>query len=56
MKGQSLIELALCLPVVMILALGSVALVQIEDAQAVLMQRRRRPRRPPRALPTKRQR
>lgn len=36
MKGQSLIELALCLPVVMILALGSVALVQIEDAQSGL--------------------
>lgn len=36
MKGQSLVELALCSPVVMILALGTVAIVQIEDAQSGL--------------------
>ena len=36
MRGQSLVEVALCLPVVIVLALGSVAMVRIEDAQSGL--------------------
>ncbi len=35
-RGQALVELALCAPVVMMLALGSVAVVQIQDAAAGL--------------------
>lgn len=35
-RGQALVELALCAPVVMVLALGSVAVVQIQDAAAGL--------------------
>ena len=34
--GQSLLELALCVPVVMLLALGTVGLVQIADARSGL--------------------
>ena len=34
--GQSLVELALCVPVVMLLALGGAAAVQIADAKAGL--------------------
>ncbi len=33
-RGQSLLELALCAPVVMLLALGTVAAVQVVDARA----------------------
>lgn len=35
-RGQSLIELALCAPIVLILALGTAATVQIADAHAGL--------------------
>lgn len=35
-RGQSLLELALCAPIVMLLALGTVATVQIADARAGL--------------------
>jgi Flp pilus assembly protein TadG len=34
--GQALVELALCAPVVMILAVGAAAVVQVEDAAAGL--------------------
>ena len=36
MRGQSLVELAICLPVALALALGTVAIVQLEDAQSGL--------------------
>jgi Flp pilus assembly protein TadG len=36
MRGQSLVELAVCAPVVLLLTLGSVATVQIVDAYAGL--------------------
>ena len=36
MRGQSLVELALCLPVVVILALGAAAVVRLADARAGL--------------------
>jgi Flp pilus assembly protein TadG len=35
-RGQSLVELAVCAPVVMLLALGAVASVQVIDARAGL--------------------
>jgi Flp pilus assembly protein TadG len=35
-RGQALVELAVCAPVVMLLALGAVASVQIADARAGL--------------------
>lgn len=35
-RGQSLVELAVCAPVVMVLALGAVATVEIVDARAGL--------------------
>lgn len=35
-RGQSLVELAVCAPVVMVLALGTVATVEIVDARAGL--------------------
>jgi Flp pilus assembly protein TadG len=35
-RGQALVELAMCAPVVMVLALGSVAVVQVQDAAAGL--------------------
>ena len=35
-RGQSLVELAVCAPVVILLALGSVAIVRIVDARAGL--------------------
>jgi Flp pilus assembly protein TadG len=36
MSGQALLELALCAPVVVVLALGATAVVQVEDANAGL--------------------
>jgi Flp pilus assembly protein TadG len=36
MRGQSLVELAVCAPVILLLTLGAVATVQIVDAQAGL--------------------
>ena len=36
MRGQSLVELALCLPVVIVLALGAAAIVRLADARAGL--------------------
>ncbi len=36
MSGQALLELALCAPVVMVLALGVTSVVQVEDANAGL--------------------
>ncbi len=35
-RGQALVELAVCVPVVMLLALGSAALVQVADAKSGL--------------------
>jgi Flp pilus assembly protein TadG len=35
-RGQSLVELAICAPVVLLLTLGAVATVQVVDAQAGL--------------------
>ncbi len=35
-RGQSLVELAVCAPVVMVLTLGAVAIVQVVDARAGL--------------------
>ena len=36
MRGQALVELALCVPVILVLALGTVAAVQVLEAQSGL--------------------